>query len=190
MKIRIFAALGIGLMGSGCGPATVWDRPGTTQAEFNMDRAQCQLLAEGANPDPGVQTIETGKLGRDIALNAAAGFAHGLAQGAAVRHTFSLCMEAKGYLTVAPGSAPAAIAPLPETASGEGGGGSDTPIVGGRSARLSAVPFAVDAPPPTPAAVAASAPAVAPPPAPMLMTPCGEDRPCSARSINVTTFSY
>jgi hypothetical protein len=62
-----------------------------------MDRAQCQLLAEGANPDTGVQTIETGKLGRDSALNAAAGFLHGLAQGAAVNHTFSLCMQAKGY---------------------------------------------------------------------------------------------
>lgn len=102
-----------------------WDRPGTTQDEFAMDRAQCQLLAEAANPDPGVETIDTGKLGRDIAENAAAGIVHGIVQGAALGHTFALCMQARGYQAISTaaqisgGSAPM---PIAQPVSGDSGG--------------------------------------------------------------------
>jgi hypothetical protein len=80
-----------------CAP-TVWNRPGTSQAEFNMDRAQCQVMAEGANPDRDIDPINTGHFKRDLAANAAVGILSGIAQGAAVGHSFSLCMQAKGYM--------------------------------------------------------------------------------------------
>ncbi len=83
----------------GCAPAA-WDRPDTTPEQFSMDRAQCQLMAEGANPDPGTTVIETGKLGTDIAANAGAGIAEGIVQGAKIGHTFNLCMQARGYMPI------------------------------------------------------------------------------------------
>lgn len=102
-----------------------WDRPGTTQDEFAMDRAQCQLLAEAANPDPGVETIDTGKLGRDIAENAAAGIVHGIVQGAAEGHTFALCMQARGYQAIsnaAQASTSGAPMPIAQPVSGDSAG--------------------------------------------------------------------
>ena len=84
----------------------VWDRPGTTLAQANIDNAQCQLVAEGANPDPSVSTIDTGHLRQDIVANALAGFFHGVPQGAAVEYTRDLCMQAKGYAAVTRGTSP------------------------------------------------------------------------------------
>src|SRR6266446_5562954 len=78
------AALALCIFAGGCAP-TVWYRPETTQAQFGVDNAPCRLLAEGANPDSGVETIRTGSFRRDLALNATAGLLHGVAQGLAVR---------------------------------------------------------------------------------------------------------
>ena len=99
-------ALALCLLAGGCAP-TVWYRPNTTQAELGIDNARCTLVAEGANPDSGVETISTGSFKRDLAVNAAAGVLHGVAQGLAVGHTYGLCMQANGYVANAPG-APAA----------------------------------------------------------------------------------
>jgi len=105
----IFALLAIASL-SACAP-TVWTRPGTTQAELNMDRAQCQLVAEGANPGRDVDTIHTGHFKRDLAANAAAGIVSGIAQGIEVGHTASLCMEAKGYMPADTGAVVSAPPP-------------------------------------------------------------------------------
>jgi hypothetical protein len=97
---RIFtrAGLAVTLVAlSGCAP-TIWDRPGTTQAAFNMDNARCRLMAEGANPAPDTDPIYTGNFKRDLAINAGAGLAEGLVQGLAIRHTYNLCMQANGYV--------------------------------------------------------------------------------------------
>ena len=67
----IFAALAVAGL-SACAP-TVWSRPGTSQAEFNMDRVRCQLMAEGANPGRDIDPVHTGPLKRDLAANAALG---------------------------------------------------------------------------------------------------------------------
>jgi hypothetical protein len=163
MKVALAGlSLGVGLIACGCAP-TVWDRPGTTPAEFSMDRAQCQLLAEGANPDPGVEPIYTGKVGTDIAANIGVGILHGIVQGAAVGHTFSLCMQAKGYVEVAPSAAsgPPATAPVAAVPS--------PPVPLTSTSVTSLMPT----------------PAVAPPP-PIPMTPCGEDRPCGVTSVSVS----
>lgn len=113
------AAVALLVLLCGCAGPAAWDKPGATPEEFMADRAQCELLAEGANPDLGVDTIETGKLGRDIAANAATGFVHGLAQGAAVSHTFSLCMQAKGYIPISHGVLAAIAAARPIGAEGK-----------------------------------------------------------------------
>lgn len=94
---------------SACVP-TVWDRPGATQAEFNMDSAQCQLYAEGAVPDFDTGTISTGHFKRDLAANAVVGIIGGIAQGIAVSQKRDLCMQAKGYVAHAPGGQTAVAA--------------------------------------------------------------------------------
>jgi hypothetical protein len=114
MKIRISLGLGLGLALvalSGCAP-TVWVKPGATSAEFSMDDARCQLLAEGANPDLGAPTIYTGSVRGDVAANIGVGLLHGLAQGVAVSRTRDLCMQAGGYVAVAPGSDQTAALPI------------------------------------------------------------------------------
>ncbi len=98
----VFALIAVAGL-SACAP-TVWDRPDTSQAQFNMDKAQCRLWAEGAVPDSDVGTINTGHFKRDLAANAAAGLVVGIAQGVAVHHKHDLCMEAKGYIARAPGA--------------------------------------------------------------------------------------
>jgi hypothetical protein len=103
---------------SACAP-TVWDRPGTTQAEFSVNNAQCRLMAEGANPDTNTGVIHTGSFKRDLAVNVAAGLAQGLVQGLAIRHTYDLCMKANGYVEHASGavasSSPLQMSVLPAT---------------------------------------------------------------------------
>jgi hypothetical protein len=116
-----------------------------------MDDARCRLLAEGANPDPGTPTIYTGKLGRDIGLNAAAGLAHGIEQGAAVQHTHDLCMQAAGYVARAVG------APQPAAAASVG---APTPLAPGTAPSPTPATYAAAAAPLSPAA------ALVPPPSP------------------------
>ena len=74
-------------------------------------------MAEGANPDRDVDTINTGHFKRDLAANAAVGLVAGLAQGAAISHTFSLCMQARGYMpgetTAVASAAPPAVPAAP-----------------------------------------------------------------------------
>jgi hypothetical protein len=116
MKIRISLGLGLGFALaalSGCAP-TVWVKPGATSAEFSMDDARCQLLAEGANPDFGAPTIYTGSVRGDVAANIGVGLLHGLAQGVAVSHTRDLCMQASGYVATAPGAVQTPSAPVQE----------------------------------------------------------------------------
>jgi len=87
--------------------ATVWDRPGTTQAVLNMDNAQCQLYAEGAVPDFDPGTVSTGQIERDLAVNAAAGIIGGIAHGVAISQRHDLCMGPQGYVAHAIGAPPA-----------------------------------------------------------------------------------
>lgn len=175
MPCRIFAGVGLAVsLGalSGCAPAVVWDRPGLTPAEYAMDSAQCQMIAESENPDPGVDTISTGKIGRDIAANLVVGLIHGAAQNAAVGHTFDLCMAGRGYSAHAPSELP-----LPAMAAAQ-------------------IP---DVPRPPSSAIAAAPITVAPPvslmaaaPAPMPVTlpyvplrRCSEERSCYREQIVV-----
>jgi hypothetical protein len=106
LKTRIFLGFGLGFGLSAltaCAP-TVWVKPGVTPAEFSVDDARCQLLAEGANPDLGAPTIYTGSVRGDVAANIGVGLVHGLAQELAVSHTRDLCLEASGYVATAPGA--------------------------------------------------------------------------------------
>ena len=85
-----YAPLGLAFMLASCAPIT-WDRPGTTQAEFNQDNARCRLVAQGMNP------------GGFIAVGSAsyvAGAAVGNAIGTAVSQyaTHRDCMMATGYM--------------------------------------------------------------------------------------------
>lgn len=111
MKVNVCIGLGLAIL-SGCAP-TVWLKPGATEADFNVDRVRCQLLAEGENPNAGVPYISTGKVGTDVAANLGVALVSGIAQGAAIDHTFDLCMQANGYVAQAPGTA--AAAPPPPT---------------------------------------------------------------------------
>src|SRR5712691_2012248 len=86
--------------------ATVWDRPGMTPAEFNMDSAQCQLYGEGAVQDFDTGTISTGHFKRDLAANAAVGLIGAIAQGVGVSQKHDLRMAAKGYVARAVGAPP------------------------------------------------------------------------------------
>ncbi len=110
MRIVKFCLASASLLAlSACAP-TVWDRPGTTEAQFSMDSARCRIMAEGATPgvDPG--TVSTGNVRRDLAANAAIGIFAGLAQAAEIQHKFNLCMQANGYIPRQPGAQPPAIA--------------------------------------------------------------------------------
>jgi hypothetical protein len=97
----------------GCAGPAAWDKLGATPEEFMADRAQCELLAEGANPDLNIGAIETGKLKRDVAANIGAGIAEGVVRGAGISHTFSLCMQAKGYIPISRGVLAAILAAKP-----------------------------------------------------------------------------
>ena len=110
MKVKICIGFGLAIL-SGCAP-TVWVKPGATEADFNVDRARCQLMAEGENPNAGVPYISTGKVGTDVAANLGAALVSGIAQGAAIDHTFDLCMQHNGYLAQAPGTS---VSPPPTT---------------------------------------------------------------------------
>lgn len=143
MKVRILPSLGfgIGLVAlSGCAP-TVWVKPGVTPAESAIDNARCQLLAEGTNPDLGVPTIYTGSVRGDVAANLGAGLLHGLAQGVAVGHTRDLCMEASGYLAIAPDAVQTRQLPV-QTASTTPFTYPATPTLGPAAASMSASPMA------------------------------------------------
>jgi hypothetical protein len=138
-----------------------------------MDSAQCQMIAESGNPDPGVDTISTGKLGRDIAVNLVAGLIHGAAQNAAVQHTFDLCMAGRGYLARAPGIAPplamAAAPPMP--------GAPPLPPPETAATPMPSAP---------PVSLVAAAPAPIPPVGPYVpLGPCGEERSCYREQILV-----
>lgn len=146
MNFKTFAGFGfiIGLTAlTGCAPSLVWDRPGTTPAQVSMDNAQCRLYAEGENPDPGVDTIRTGKIGRDVAANLIVGALHGMAQGAAVGHTFDLCMQAKGYVASAAGATPLPVAAAPVPPTVGIAGVSPAPIPPWAESRVSAGPMPI-----------------------------------------------
>src|SRR5579885_1925905 len=113
MRIGRYTHFGLAaLVLCACAP-TVWDRPGTTQAEFHRDNARCRLFAEGAVPDPNTGTISTGNFKQDLAANAAVGVLAGMAQGIAVQHKYDLCMQANGYTPHVAGAQPS---PLPQQA--------------------------------------------------------------------------
>lgn len=138
VSVSAYLALGIGAAAlAGCAP-TVWVRPDTTPEQFSMDRAHCQLMAEGTNPDLGAPTVNTGSFKRDLAANVGLGLVHGLAQGMAVNHTFELCMQANGYSS---------------------GGPADVQVAG-------PPPQVAHSPPPTPAANATAIGAIAAAPLP------------------------
>jgi hypothetical protein len=88
--IAIIVGLAIGMLAS-CAPVT-WDRPMTTQTEFNMDKAMCQLTAKGVTPDVGPSRPYYTLSGA-----AGAGIADGIMLGIERRENFQLCMESRGY---------------------------------------------------------------------------------------------
>src|SRR5205809_4391030 len=80
---------------SACAPL-IWDRPGTTLAELSMDRAQCQLYAEGVVPNFDAGTVATGRARRDLAINAGVAVIGAIAPAAAISQKRDLWMQAKG----------------------------------------------------------------------------------------------
>jgi hypothetical protein len=85
-------ALIVSLALSGCTPI-VWNRPQTTAAEFDADRARCQLIAKGVTPDIGPVTPVY-----SYATAAGTGIADGIVLGIERAENFSLCMQANGYV--------------------------------------------------------------------------------------------
>ncbi len=170
----ISAAAAVVLLLSACAAPVAWVRPGTSPAEYSMDTAQCQLIAEGMNPDAGAPTVNTGKLGRDVAIDIGLGIAHGIEQGAAVGHTYSLCMQGKGYIAMVPGEA----APPPAAMAGPAPSYAPTALVA--TPLPAATLFAAAAPIPT------AAPALPMESAAFSWGPCGEDRPCNVSSSSVS----
>lgn len=171
MNVKIFAGIGLGIglaALTGCAPPVTWERTGTTPAQYSMDIAQCQLVAEGMNPDPGTDRIKTGKVGRDIAVNLAEQVVHGMVQGAAVSHTFDLCMEGRGYMAAAPSVAPPAqpIAPV------------------ALSSPQAPLPAAISSLTPASTNPMHAAGATQFPP----LGPCGYARPCYSEPIIVATY--
>lgn len=77
------------------------------------DSARCQYIAAGETPGVDVGTIFTGRAGRDVAINFGLGILEGIAQTAAVTQNFDRCMQQIGYVAVAPGAAPPALAATP-----------------------------------------------------------------------------
>ncbi len=88
--VVIIVGLALGMLAS-CTPVT-WDRPMTTQAEFNMDKALCQLTAKGVTPDVGPSRPYYTLSGA-----AGAGIADGIMLGIERRENFLLCMQSRGY---------------------------------------------------------------------------------------------
>lgn len=84
-----YAPFALAFMLVGCAPVT-WDRPNTTQVQFNQDNARCRLVAQGMNS------------GDFFAVGSAsyvAGAAIGNAIGTAMKQyaTHKDCMMATGY---------------------------------------------------------------------------------------------
>jgi hypothetical protein len=89
MPIKSFLLLAAITSLSACAP-TVWDRPGTTPAEFSADVERCRLIAVDAKQK--AATDETPDLLGDVVPNAA------------VSHTHARCMESKGYVASVSGA--------------------------------------------------------------------------------------
>src|SRR5438105_2568927 len=79
-----------------CAP-TIWDKPGTTQVQFNQDSARCRLLARGMN---------SGDFYAEGSPKFVAAAAVGNAIGTAVNQqaTYHDCMMAVGYTPRLPSS--------------------------------------------------------------------------------------
>jgi hypothetical protein len=89
MPVKSFLLLAAIASLPACAP-TVWDRPGTTPAEFSADVEQCQLSAVDAK--------------QNVATNEAADLSGGIVRNAAVSHTDDSCMKSKGYVASASGT--------------------------------------------------------------------------------------
>jgi hypothetical protein len=68
-------------------PTGQWSRPGTTQDQFDQDKAACRFAVQAANPPGTVQGV--GDPFGNIAL--------GLAYNERINQMFDDCMKSKGY---------------------------------------------------------------------------------------------
>jgi hypothetical protein len=87
--MRFLAIIGLALALGACAPI-VWDKPGGTQAQFNVDNARCRMVARGLNPGGFIAAGST-----EFIAGAALGNAIGTA--ANQRATYRDCMETQSY---------------------------------------------------------------------------------------------
>ena len=90
--ILALIAFGLLLALSNCTPIT-WERPMTSQAEYSMDRARCQLTAKSMAPDLGPDRIYYTR-----ASAAGDAIGRGIVLGLERAENFQLCMRANGYV--------------------------------------------------------------------------------------------
>jgi hypothetical protein len=87
----------------GCVP-TIWDKPGATQAEFNVDNARCRLLARGMSPgDFYAQGTPQFVAGASVG--------NAISTAAAQTANYKDCMMVLGYTPRGQGTAPEGPAP-------------------------------------------------------------------------------
>ena len=83
--------LALALLLSSCAPI-IYERPGTTLAEFERDKAGCQLTARAVTGH-----IYSGIYVHNYSSAAASGIAEGVAEAIDNAENFRLCMLANGY---------------------------------------------------------------------------------------------
>jgi hypothetical protein len=91
MRTNIVAPCLVAASLSACGPQMVWVKLGLTQAQFNVDRYQCEREAMAAAPNEPIPTgVYRGPAGYHTVLYGDA--------NAADRDDLAIhCMEARGY---------------------------------------------------------------------------------------------
>ena len=126
--MRPLAIIGLAITLGACAPI-VWDKPGGTQAQFNVENARCRMVARGLNPGGFYAAGST---------EFVAGAALGNAIGTAVnqRQTYRDCMEMQGYTEGGSGatagggaSVPGFDNPCGGGPGGMGGGPGQQPII-------------------------------------------------------------
>ena len=86
----------LAVLAMGCGPTLVWERPGTTEAEFRRDAVDCRREASVVKLVPTVRHPSPGLAGDTIELATVTAFHPEL---------YRECLEARGYRQV-PEAAP------------------------------------------------------------------------------------
>jgi hypothetical protein len=94
--------VGVAVLGSACGPAMVWRKPGASEAEAQADERDCDTRAGASRVSPLSSSSSVGSYGggsggplglRPYALDT---------EGTASLQAFWACMEDRGYRQVPP----------------------------------------------------------------------------------------